>query len=100
MPSQTPVEALARISFGHLRLERIHLFLDGNGRSGLRAAVHAVNEDYTSPGGHVFLANSYAQLNELTANNLRYETAPVNEYLLATLLSPVGVGALSQAVSQ
>jgi tetratricopeptide (TPR) repeat protein len=66
----------------------------------VRAAVHAVNEDYASPGGHVFLANSYAQLNELTANNLRYETAQVNEYLLATLLSPVGVGALSQAVSQ
>ncbi len=34
MPSQSPTEVLARLSFGHVRFERIHPFLDGNGRSG------------------------------------------------------------------
>ncbi len=66
----------------------------------LREASRAVNLDYANYSAHLFLANSYAILNDPAVANLRYETPQVNEYLLANLLAPVGAGILSPAVSQ
>lgn len=64
-----------------------------------REAVEAVSADYASDSAHLFLANSYNELRDPGQVDLRYETPWFNEYLLATLLAPVGVGTLSQSVS-
>jgi outer membrane receptor protein involved in Fe transport/Flp pilus assembly protein TadD len=66
----------------------------------VREAVRAVNYDYANYSAHLFLANSYNGYRDPNLINLRYETAAENEYLLATLLSPVSAGTLSPIVSQ
>jgi Flp pilus assembly protein TadD len=65
-----------------------------------REAVCAVNSDYANYSAHLFLANSYNQLEDPNLVNLRFEPAETSEYLLANLLAPVGAGALSPAISQ
>ncbi len=66
----------------------------------VREAVTAVNSDYTSFRSHLLLANSYNALRDPYQINLRYETAWLSEYLVSTLLAPVGAGILSPYVSQ
>jgi tetratricopeptide (TPR) repeat protein len=67
----------------------------------VREAGRAVNADYANFSAHLFLANSYSALLNYTPQvNLRYETPRVSEYLVATLLAPVGAGVLSPTVSQ
>ena len=63
-------------------------------------ASRAVNMDYANYSAHLFLANSYQRLRDLRGVNQRFETPAVNEYLLASLLAPVGAGTLAQSVSQ
>ncbi|MBL9126082.1 MAG: FecR domain-containing protein, partial [Verrucomicrobiales bacterium] len=65
-----------------------------------REAVHAVEDDYSNHAAHLFLANSYLAIRDPNLFALRYDTPAVSEYLLANLLSPVGAGTLSPAVSQ
>jgi tetratricopeptide (TPR) repeat protein len=72
----------------------------GMNEVGMIEASRAVNYDYANYSAHLFLANSYSQLVGPNETNLRYETAMENEYLLANLLSPAAVGAMSPAVSQ
>jgi Tfp pilus assembly protein PilF/outer membrane receptor protein involved in Fe transport len=66
----------------------------------LREASRSVNYDYANYSAHLFLANSYAGFRDPNLVNLRYETPAENEYLLATLLAPVGAGAISPTISQ
>jgi Tfp pilus assembly protein PilF len=66
----------------------------------VREAVKATTYDYANDSAHLFLADSYNDLRDPTRFNLRFETVWFNELLLANLLSPVGGGRLSQAVSQ
>lgn len=64
-------------------------------------AGRAVATDYGNFSAHLFLANSYRELLAYNPQaDLRYETPRVSEYLVATLLAPVGAGVLSPAVSQ
>ena len=63
-------------------------------------ASRAVNADYANFSAHLFLADSFQQLRDLRSVNQRFETAAVNEYLLATLLAPVGAGTMAHSVSQ
>lgn len=65
-----------------------------------REAIHAVEDDYANYTAHLFLANSYASLNDPNRISLRYDTPAFSEYLLANLLAPVGAGTLSPAISQ
>ena len=65
-----------------------------------REAGRAVNYDYANASAHQFLANAYDALRDPRLINLRYESAWLNELLLANLLAPVGMGNLSQHVSQ
>ncbi len=65
-----------------------------------REAATAVNHDYASFRSHLFLANSYNALRDPYQVNLRYETPWLTEYLLSTLLAPVGAGVLSPYVTQ
>ncbi len=66
----------------------------------VREATRAVEQDYTNPSAHLFLANSFDALRDPNRVALRYETPWFNELLLANLLAPVGGGPLSQFVSQ
>ncbi len=66
----------------------------------VREASKAVNADPANASAHLFLANSYDALRDPRQINLRYDTPWLSELLLANLLSPVGVGSLSQNVSQ
>ncbi len=66
----------------------------------VREAARAVNLDYANASAHLFLANSYDALRDPRQVSLRYETPWFNELLLANLLAPVGVGTLSQTISQ
>lgn len=66
----------------------------------VRAASRAVADDYGNASAHLFLASSYDTLRDPRLFNLRYETPWFSELLLANLLAPVGVGTLSQNVSQ
>ena len=66
----------------------------------VREATLAVENDYTNPSAHLFLANSYNALRDPDRILLRYETPWFNELLLANMLAPVGGGPLSQFVSQ
>jgi len=63
-------------------------------------AARAVNYDYANYSAHMFLADSFNQLNDPNENNLRYETPAESEYLVANLLAPVSAGTLSPTVSQ
>jgi hypothetical protein len=65
-----------------------------------REAANAVNADYANFSAHQFLADSYFAQRDLTGANLRYETPFVSEYLVASLLAPVGAGSLSPQISQ
>ena len=66
----------------------------------LLEASRAVSYDYASPSAHLFLANSYDVLRDPRQIHLRYETPWFNELLVANLLAPVGMGNLSQNISQ
>ena len=66
----------------------------------VREATLAVENDYTNPSAHFFLANSFDVLRDPNRIQLRYETPWFNELLLGNLLAPVGGGPLSQFVSQ
>jgi Flp pilus assembly protein TadD len=66
----------------------------------LREAATAVTADYANHSAHLFLANSYDALRDPTRFNLRYETPWFNELLLANLLAPAGVQAISPNISQ
>lgn len=66
----------------------------------VREATRAVEDDYTNPSAHLFLANSFDALRDPRRIALRYETAWFNEQLLADLFAPVGGGPLSHYVSQ
>jgi tetratricopeptide (TPR) repeat protein len=66
----------------------------------VREAVTAVNRDYASFRSHLLLANSYNALRDPYQINLRYETPWLSEYLIATLLAPVGAGVLSPYITQ
>jgi tetratricopeptide (TPR) repeat protein len=72
----------------------------GMSEPGVREATRAVNLDYANASAHLFLANSYNALRDPRQINLRYEAPWLGEFLLASLLAPVGGGALSQTVSQ
>lgn len=65
-----------------------------------RESTRAVEDDYTNPSAHLFLANSLDARRDPRRLTLRYETAWFNELLLSHLLAPVGGGPLSQQVSQ
>ena len=66
----------------------------------LREATRAVNLDYGNYSAHLFLSESYNALRDPTRFNLRQETPWFSEWLLASLLSPVGGTSLGQNVSQ
>src|SRR5205807_8324889 len=66
----------------------------------VREASRAVALDYGNYSAHLFLANSYDDLQDPNRVNLRYETPAESEYLIANLLAPVSAGTLSQAISQ
>lgn len=66
----------------------------------VREAGRAVASDYGNASSHLFLASSYDTLRDPRLFNLRYETPWFSELLVANLLAPVGVGTLSQNVSQ
>ena len=58
----------------------------------VREATRAVENDYTNPSAHLFLANSFDALRDPKRTQLRFETPWFNELLLSNLLSPVGGG--------
>ena len=66
----------------------------------VREASRAVASDYGNASAHLFLASSYDTLRDPRLFNLRYETPWFSELLVANLLAPVGVGTLSQNISQ
>ena len=66
----------------------------------VREASRAVASDYGNASAHLFLASSYDALRDPRLFNLRYETPWFSELLVANLLAPVGVGTLSQNISQ
>jgi tetratricopeptide (TPR) repeat protein len=66
----------------------------------LREAGRAVSYDYANYSAHLFLANSYAQMRDLSTDSRRYETPAYNEYLLASLLGPADGRLLAQSLSQ
>ena len=66
----------------------------------VREASRAVMYDYANYSAHLFLANSYDSLRDPRRVNFRYETPWFSELLLASLLAPVGGGALSQNISE
>jgi tetratricopeptide (TPR) repeat protein len=67
---------------------------------GVQEGARAVNSDYGNFSAHLFLANSFNALRDPRQVNLRYETPWFSELLLANLLAPQGIGALSQHISQ
>ncbi|HVU15356.1 MAG TPA: FecR domain-containing protein [Candidatus Didemnitutus sp.] len=73
---------------------------DGMTDVAVREATRAVDNDYTNPSAHLFLADSFYAVLDPKRVSLKYQTAWFNELLLANLLSPVGGGPLSQFVSQ
>ncbi len=85
-----------------VRSSNLAKIYQNNGMTDLavREATRAVESDYTNASAHQFLANSFDALRDPRQVSLRYETAWLNEQLLANLLSPVGGGPLSQFVSQ
>ena len=67
---------------------------------GVRESARAVSLDYANFSSHLNLASSFDALRDPTRVNLRYESEWFNEYLLASLLAPVGAVSLSQNLSQ
>jgi tetratricopeptide (TPR) repeat protein len=65
----------------------------------VREAALAVTYDYANFSAHEFLAQSFDALRDPTDFDLRYDTAWLNESLLANLLAPVGAGTLSRNVT-
>lgn len=65
----------------------------------LRQASRAVSDDYANAAAHLLLANSYNALRDPFRVNLRYETAWWSEWLMASLLAPVGATPLSPALA-
>lgn len=65
----------------------------------LREAGKAVNADYASAASHLFLANSYDLTRDPKLFNLRYEAPARREWLIGTLLAPVGASSLSRNMS-
>jgi Flp pilus assembly protein TadD len=65
----------------------------------LREAAKAVNDDYSNPSAHLFLADAFNAMRDPTRFGLRHETVWFNELLLANLLSPVDAGVLSPNLS-
>ncbi len=63
-------------------------------------AGNAVAADYSNFSAHRFLSNSYNELRDPLGINLRFEVAWANELFLANILSPVGAGNLSPAITQ
>ena len=72
----------------------------GMNEVGYNEAAKAVSADYANFSSHLFLAESFNALRDPHQINLRYETAWLNEYLVANLLAPAGAGTLSPQVSQ
>ncbi len=66
----------------------------------VREASKAVSSDFGNHSAHLFLANSYADLQQARQSDLRFETPALNELLLANLLAPPGAGVLSPSISQ
>ena len=62
----------------------------------VREAGKAVNADYANASAHLFLANSYDLIRDPKYFNLRYEAPARSEWLIGTLLSPVGASTLSR----
>ncbi len=63
-------------------------------------AGNAVTSDYGNFSAHRFLSNAYNELRDPSRINLRFEVAWANELFLANILSPVGAGNLSPAITQ
>jgi Tfp pilus assembly protein PilF len=66
----------------------------------VREATKALNEDYANYSAHLFLSESYDELQDPRREDLRYQTPWEDELLVANLLAPVGAGVLSQNISQ
>lgn len=64
------------------------------------AASRAVESDYETFSGHLFLAESLRRRSDGNAYDLRLETPRESELLLANLLAPAGGGNLSRLLSQ
>jgi len=78
-----------------------HVYDDaGLSEVSLWEASRAVNADYANFSAHLFLADSFQRQRDFRGVSQRFETPAVNEYLLATLLAPVGAGTLAHSVSQ
>src|SRR5439155_9399695 len=60
----------------------------GMSEVGCNEAAKAVSADYGNFSSHLFLAESFNALRDPHQINLRYETAWLNEYLVANLLAP------------
>lgn len=65
----------------------------------IREASNALESDYGNPAAHLFLANSYQSFRDENRVNLRYETPTFREFLISSLLNPVGAGSLSPYVT-
>ena len=65
----------------------------------VREAGNAVSADYANPSAHLFLANSYDEMRDPHFYNLRYEAPARGEWLIGTLLAPVGASTLSRNLS-
>lgn len=65
----------------------------------LHEASRASQLDYANPSARLFLAEAFEALRDPKQVQLRYETPWLNEYLMANLLAPVGMGSLSPYVS-
>ena len=66
----------------------------------VREAAKAANADYANYSAHLFLASSYDAARDPKLFNLRYEAPARSEWLIGTLLAPVGAGTLSRNLSQ
>jgi len=66
----------------------------------VREATKSLDNDYANYSAHLFLSETYDALQDPKREDLRYQTPWEDELLMANLLAPVGVGVLSQNVSQ
>lgn len=66
---------------------------------GLREATKAVSSDYANYSAHLFLADSYQNLQDPKGYNHRYDVPATSEWLIANLLAPAGWEALSRSVA-
>jgi Flp pilus assembly protein TadD len=63
-------------------------------------ASRSVTEDYANFSGHLFLSQTYQNLQDENRFDLRLETARQSELLVANLLAPPGAGNLSQLLPE